>query len=111
MRKRDSKQKKERETERGRESKLALFFSAAVSAMSAPPAVYCQYVAIFTLYTCSPWAPLVIGHGVGGDEGVSKGEGKGCAPVNPKAGSAHRATEWNENNERINNGNNNKTLC
>lgn len=65
----------------------------------------------FTLYTCSPWAPLVIGHGVGGDEGVSKGEGKGCAPVNPKAGSAHRATEWNENNERINNGNNNKTLC
>lgn len=33
-----------------------------------------------------PWAPLVIGHRVGGDEGVCKGEGKGCAPVNPKAG-------------------------
>lgn len=54
--------------------KLALFF---VPAMSAPPAVYCQYVAIFflsllplsvfTLYTCSPWTPLVIEHWRKGD--------------------------------------------
>lgn len=111
---RERERNREIEGERGRQ--LALFFALLCRQCQRHLLFIANMSRFFTLYTCSPWAPLVIGHGVGGDEGVCKGEGKGCAPVNPnKAGSAHRATEWNENNERINNDNNKnnkkKTLC